>query len=303
MKVYHFQPGHDGAYARLISDLLEAPVVHTGEWQSMDTSRSKYHDTFELEDVSLVWDTILSRDIDTIVPGIDHEWADDHFNERVSGDPLNPPPSHVRWPYAVRGNSDHTTDQTFSHTYPERFWPKHAGHMLASCSHIADMVHEEQDPRLRGLKIHQKAWQCDHGDRFGVRFPYGDLEDVVQLLVRNPLTRQAFLPVWFPEDTGAIHGQRVPCTLGYHFMVRGNKLTTRYYIRSCDAYRHLSNDIYFAARLAQWTFNAVNAYRHTAEYDRDYASIPTLELGGLVMHITSLHAFTGDKAKLLSRVS
>jgi hypothetical protein len=51
---------------------------------------------------------------------------------------------------------------------------------------------------------------------FGIRYNYGDLNDVVDLLARSPATRQAVLPVWFPEDTGAVHGERVPCS---HFSI------------------------------------------------------------------------------------
>ena len=66
---------------------------------------------------------------------------------------------------------------------------------------------------------------------------YGDLDDVVTLLTNDPLTRQAFLPMWFPEDTGVVHGTRVPCSLGYHFMQRDGRLSITYYIRSCDIVR------------------------------------------------------------------
>lgn len=277
-----------GTYAHLMSDLMEAPVVHVGEWQGIDTSQSKIHGTHELEDVSLVWSQ-LPDDLDTIVPGINHSWADDHFLERVSGIPHNPAPSASSWPYAVRGNGDHTTNQgKYDHTYPERFWPKHAG--------LACPTPEE----CRGT--------CDgaHRTHKGIRFAYGDLNDVVDLLVQSPLSRQAFLPVWFPEDTGAGlasygRGQRVrvPCTLGYHFMIRDNKLTTRYYIRSCDAYRHMSNDIYLAAMLARWVTKEVVQRTNETFGVFDPGGF---ELGGLIMHISSLHVFTGDRGKVRVRV-
>lgn len=269
MKVYNFpeEGSPVGTYGMLVTDLLEAPVVHTGEWQSMDTGASKAHATHELEDVSLVWDRIPS-DIDSMFPAVDQSWADDHFLERVRGVPYNPPPSHVNWPYAVRGNADHIDGQIFDHTYPERFWPRNAGY--------------------RGRESTE--------DMYGVRFRYGDLSDVVDLLVRSPLTRQAFLPVWFPEDTGAHHGQRVPCTLGYHFMQRGGRLTCRYYIRSCDVYRHLSNDVWLAAMLTKWVAREVS--------DRTKGQAVGLHFrpGGLIMHISSLHAFVGDLPKIKARL-
>lgn len=271
MKVYQFpedSPGI-GTYAMLVTDLLDAPVVHTGEWQAMDTRKSPAHATHELEDVSLVWDRIpqTAGGVHNIVPAIDTAWAVEHFEERVSGHPMNPAPSHVRWPYAVRGNADHMDTKRFDHTYPERFWPKHAGH-------------------------------GEHRDKpnWGIRFAYGDLQDVVFLLSQKPLTRQAYLPIWFPEDTGAHHGQRVPCTLGYHFMQRGGRLTMRYYMRSCDVYRHLSNDVFFAAALIHWVCNKVN--EATANHEAPLHFRP----GGLVMHISSLHAFVADETRIKERL-
>lgn len=283
MRVYHMNG--PGTYAHLVTDLLEAPVVHTGEWQGMDTSKSKVHGTHELEDVSLVWDQLPS-DLYDVIPAIDRAWAVTHFYERIGGDPVNPAPSHEGWPYAVRGNADHTDDaMQFDHTYPERFWPKDAN---------------KKSPLIGSVQRF-----CGSSFNHGIRFAYGDLEDVVRLLLKSPLTRQAYLPIWFPEDTGAVDGQRVPCTLGYHFMIRDGRLTIRYYIRSCDVYRHLSNDVFLAARLGQWIVEEIQA-RIRAEYLVDrYGPLATygpLELGGLVMHITSLHAFTADQPKIEARV-
>jgi hypothetical protein len=280
MKVYQFPDGTGndgvGTYAMLVTDLMEAPVVHTGEWQTMDTRKSPAHATHELEDVSLVWDRIPQNagGVHNIIPSIDTAWAVEHFEERVSGHPMNPAPSHVRWPYAVRGNTDHMDATKFDHTYPERFWPKYAG--------VGNMP---VPPVFEGN--HHK----------GIRFDYGDLRDVVDLLTYAPLTRQAFLPVWFPEDTGATRGQRVPCTLGYHFMQRGGRLTMRYYMRSCDVYRHLSNDVFFAAALLTWMCNRVN------EETSDYVVPLHFRPGGLVMHISSLHAFVADEKRIKERLT
>jgi hypothetical protein len=265
----------------LMSDLLDAPVVHTGEWQALNTAASPAHATHELEDVSLVWERVPASGVDSLVPAVDVDWAAEHFRERVSGIPYNPAPSHLSWPYAVRGNADHTNGQTFDHTYPERFWPKYAGLGNAPVPPVFEGNHHK-----------------------GIRFNYGDLSDVVDLLVHKPLTRQAYLPVWFPEDTGAGlvsygNGQtvRVPCTLGYHFMQRGGRLSMRYYIRSCDAYRHLSNDIYLAAALLNWVCDEVT------ERNRKQSELPMrFRPGGLVMHISSLHSFVGDSSKMKQRI-
>jgi Thymidylate synthase len=187
-------------------------------------------------------------------------WAETHFRERVSGEPLNPPPSHVDWPYAQAGNDEHLTDGKFSHTYPERMWPRRAPGR-------ADIYAEENE------------------DRRGIRYTYGDLQDLVYLLINHPHTRQAYLPIWFPEDlTAANFHRRVPCTLGYHFLMRKGKLHMTYFIRSCDFVRYLRDDVYMACRLCQWVLAACGWGEKKP--------------GNLTMHIVSLHCFEGDLAHL-----
>jgi hypothetical protein len=275
MRVYQFHEDPRPTYLMLASDLLEAPIIHTGEWQAMDTSASPAHKTHELEDVTLRWDEIpqTAGGVHNIIPAIDQPWATAHFEERVSGIPWNPAPSHLSWPYAVGGNGRHMAANQFDHTYPERFWAHHAG---------------------AGVGRDKKTWGIT--GNVGIRFQYGDLNDVVDLLVRAPLTRQAYLPIWFPEDTGAVEGQRVPCTLGYHFMQRHGRLSVRYYMRSCDVYRHLSNDVFFAAALTHWICNKL------AERTADNQMKLKVRPGSLTMHISSLHAFVGDTAKIQARI-
>lgn len=293
-------------YKLLLSTLLTTDPISTGEWQSMNVGTSKAHMTHELEDV-----TIIVPGIPDTIEGIQHKiqpdlpWAEEHFLERVSGIPYNPPPSHLIWPYAVRGNADHllTHDLMFDHTYPERFWPTFAN---------------VGQTRPNGRQVF-----VPHN---GIRFEYGDLSNVVDLIIRSPLTRQAYLPVWFPEDTGASAHKgpydslqrsdpspiRVPCTLGYHFMVRDGKLSCRYYIRSCDVMRHLTNDIYLACRLTQWMVHQINERKmddldrgHDAHIHGPHPSTyyDALRPGRLVMHISSLHAFVGDVPKLKERIN
>ncbi|WP_396190262.1 thymidylate synthase, partial [Flavobacterium sp.] len=86
-----------------------------------------------------------------------------------------------------------------------------------------------------------------------------------------------------PEDTGSVSGQRVPCTLGYHFQMNGNQLDLVYHIRSCDYYRHLRDDIYLAMRLALWVKNHLN---------------PEIILGEFCMFISNLHIFENEISRL-----
>jgi len=147
----------------------------------------------------------------------DEDWCKYHFQERIGGKPLNPGQSYQFWPYYNR--TELNNDQLFrgsgifSHTYMERFWPKKAGN----------------------FHLHTRQ---------GIRYEYGDLNDLIDLLKRDPDTRQAFLPIWFPEDTGVKENQRVPCTLGYWFKKNRTSLNVTYLIRSCDIVRHFRNDLY-----------------------------------------------------------
>ncbi len=186
--------------------------------------------------------------------GCDVHWAREHFDERVGGIPTNPGESYKRWPYAqFKTNDDFLKhDEQFSHTYQERFWPK---------------------TPLGTFTGHMK----------GIRYNYGDLKDVINQLRDNKLTRQAYLPIFFPEDTGATEGQRVPCTLGYHFEIIDDKLTVNYFIRSCDAYRHFRNDVYFTARLLQYVNATLVMYGMTTK------------LGTVTMFISNLHLFVNDE--------
>lgn len=263
----------------LTSFFLAAPEayrVDVGEWQSMDVTGRPEMVTWELPDV------ILKYEGDgTDIPA-NQPWADQHFEERVGGMPVNPPPSHSNWPHAQQDNGKFTADDgTFSHTYPERMWPRFA----SAHGHLALGVDRAWDDMVN-------AWKSQFGKdagNLGIRFRYGDLQDVVDLLVRVPHTRQAFLPIWFPEDTGAHHGERVPCSLGYQFLLRFGKLSCTYFIRSCDFRRHFADDLYFADRLMQWVANQVSEKLQEA---RGLRVVPDR----VIMHITSLHIFEGDRA-------
>jgi len=184
----------------------------------------------------------------------DLPWAEEHFQERVSGIPHNPPPSSMRWPWyseKERAKFQHGEAQRFDHTYPERYWPDRMDNCL-------------------------NDWGADSLDGAG------NLNDVAALLRRDPWTRQAFLPVWFPEDTGVQHGQRVPCTLGYHFVRNKTQLDINYFIRSCDLTRHFLNDIYMTGRLLHWMVENV----------QNGEGLPYP--GTLTMFISNLHLFTAD---------
>lgn len=193
-------------------------------------------------------------------------WADNHFLERVRGEPLNPGEEWKRWPWANKADTFRQGDGKFSHTYMERYWPQ------------VDME--------------------VGGQRQGIRYRYGDLLDVANHLVEHPDTRQAFLPVWFPEDTGVVHGERVPCTLGYHFMHRHGYLHMTYYIRSCDFVRHFRDDLYLSIRLLLWMLDEVRSIESIANSSSATRLWPTVQPGMFVFHCVSMHCFENDFREL-----
>jgi hypothetical protein len=203
-------------------------------------------------------------------------FAEKQFEDRVSGKPLNPPPSDKLWPWAHHLDDD-KKDEKYSHTYPERFWPKQAG---------SEPTYVQGDGGTLRKSPHR-----------GIRFDYGDLQDVVQQLSKSPYTRQAYLPIWFPEDTGAVHGERVPCSLGYHFLCRDGRLDCTYFIRSVDFYRHFSDDVYMAGRLLQWVCK--EAFQQDQEEGKPHP--PYVDPGVLTMHMVSLHIFEAERKRLERR--
>lgn len=250
------------AYKRMVQDVAcdmlakrRTTRVEQQTWHAMNVEGNQMLVANELMNFHwrmFVMPETRSKAVQVVSPNL--PWAEDHFKERIGRVPLNPPPSNEDWPFAMKGNQVHKDAQEhFAHTYPERFWPKLAN--------------------------------SDHPNR-GIRFEYGDLDDLVSLLRQEPTTRQAYLPVWFPEDTGAVDGQRLPCSLGYHFMVREGSLHLNYYMRSCDFVRHFNDDIYMAIRLAQW----VRAHA--------FGLSDTVVMGSFQLNIASLHSFEGDKTRL-----
>lgn len=180
-------------------------------------------------------------------------WANMEFEERVGGAPKNPHDSLTSWPW-WHGQTDETMNPEgqFTHTYSERFWPT---------------------------------------PNKGVRFRMGNYDDVLDLLFQHPNTRQAYLPIFFPEDTGAKHSGRVPCTLGYHFLLRSSHLHCWYEIRSCDAVRHFRDDLYLAARLVGHTIETL--FEREVHSDREQVWVD-VDPGMLLFRAHSFHVHMGD---------
>jgi len=237
--------------------IMAGTTVDTGHWQGVST----------VGDPSLVTKEVLNINFSCAIPHTvemaqeecqpNLPWAETEFQERVGRVPRNPHESLSQWPW-WRGQTEATMhDGVFTHTYSERFWPKSVG-----VTHPAS----------------------------GLRYGFGDLDDVIALLRKHPHTRQATFPIFFPEDTGAVHGGRIPCTLHYHFLLREDRLHLFYPIRSCDAVRHFRDDIYMAMRLNQWVLDELRQLRPGIESTM-WAGV---QPGDLNFTAYSFHVHMGD---------
>jgi hypothetical protein len=253
MKIY---PLPSLAYQKALSDLLiTGRSVENPIWQGVQTGNSKNCNEMH-EMLFLNFQTIMPNTKEDLQKDLgldDSVWAEVHFLERVSGEPMNPPPSYLMWQNG--GSGEYMSDKEggkFSHTYPERFW--------------FSKVKED-----------------------GFRYKNGDLSGVVQILKDNPVSRQAFLPMFLPEDiTASLEGERIPCSLGWHFIQRHGYLHLLYSLRSCDGVRHLKNDLYMAIRLAQWV--------------RDQSFGDSVKMGKMTFFVSSFHCFTNDLYTLKKQV-
>ena len=234
--------------------------VDTGHWQGLkDVPHTKTRELLNAQIVVPI-DRSIEHWQEFISPNL--PWAEGHFQERIAGEPTNPGEWFDKWPWYRGGVEDHKQQGEFSHTYQERFWPR-----------LANFPWEVEDER---------------DGREGIRFRYGDLKDLIALLADEPTTRQAYLPIWFPEDLAATRqGERVPCTLGYHFIVRHDHLHCFYPMRSVDYVRYLRDDIYMAGRLVQ----------HLCEVVPGFFQM-NINPGILTFQAVSLHCFEGDVSKL-----
>lgn len=273
----HFQT-FSFAIQDMANALKRAPKVHTERWQGFDISQRPEAAMFEQLFYNFSAD-LRQEDLEyyrqDIKPNI--PWADDHFAERVSGQPLNPGEQWRKWPYALKADSSRDEHGQFNHTYMERYWPRWAG-----------MTSDGILPSASLSTLSPLSTLAPYG-HYGIRYRYGDLNDLIASLLAEPHTRQAYLPIFFPEDTGIANPGRKPCTLGYHFIMRDDHLHVTYYIRSCDFVRHLRDDIYLTIRLLLHILDQLRLKDPVWQ---------KVKPGRYRMDIVSLHCFVNDRALL-----
>lgn len=91
-------------------------------------------------------------------------------------------------------------------------------------------------------------------------------------------TRRAWYPIFDESDVHkAFLPIRVPCSIGYNFQIRDNKLHITYIMRSCDFYTHWAIDVYLAYRLLGYVSRRIR-----------------VESGTFTHFIMSLHVYKKD---------
>lgn len=264
MKFDNFTQARE-AYRRMF---LDAPPVDTERWQGVKANTR----TREILNMNTTINLHGIEDLDhwrrDIRPNL--PWADDHFLERVGGEPLNPGEQWKHWPWSNSAGK-FIEGQRFNHNYMERLWPKFARRTPDGSLCLGNTLRKypKDDPR----------------PKYGIGHHYGDLQDLVELLADEPYTRQAYIPLFFPEDTGFGDGGRKVCTLGYQIIVRDNGAHIWYPMRSCDFIRHWSDDCYLAVRLLLWIID---------ECSKINSIWKKFHPGLFEMHATSFHIFEAD---------
>lgn len=164
-----------------------------------------------------------------------------------------------------------------------------------------DWVHREwRDRKAGGLnpgtawKQREDVWrpllEVDDEEHHNMRFSYtysmrmgGEhLQYIIDEIKVHPHSRQLFLPVWDRTVDEKRRGKkRVPCSLGYWFVMRNDQIHITYMMRSCDFVTHYPNDVAITAiiqdHVARETGYSVGSFTHFIgslhAYKKDLAGI------------------------------
>ena len=175
---------------------------------------------------------------------------------------------------------------------------KNFGHQVGSTRELIDVHYGVASPHLDDLDPHQPWADKEFEDRIAgeVRNPGNSWKELPEVwepmkepsgrysytynerilfqrsgilheLGDNPNSREAYLSIWnSTADPFRLGVRRVPCTLGYQFLIREDKLNLIYLQRSCNFNKHFQDDIYLARKLQEWVANelgmAPGGYSH-----------------------------------------
>lgn len=195
MNAFNYLSGRD-SFSR-IREHTVGLLLHYGHkvplqtWQGVDVSNRPEMAMTELMNYTFTHILDGKASLETLAQDIKPNlpWADDHFEERVCGYPLNPGVEWQNWPWGDSADSFRESTGLFNHNYMERYWPRQAGYITNEVGDAEDYQACIPDHPDFGIPIH------------GIRNAYGDLSDIPKTLVQNPTTNQAYLPIFIPKTS------------------------------------------------------------------------------------------------------
>ena len=191
----------------------------------------------------------------------------------------------------VKGDNEYSTREITNYTYSltNLFKKDYLFFADRRAKAWADAEFEERvDPEYtnpgEAYKLREHIWQEFLNGRGRFDYSYNNrmecsLDFVIKELRKNPDSRQAIISVWDarldPEGMGGKY--RIPCSMYYQLMVRGERVNIIYNQRSADVVTHFGNDVYLAWRLMEYIAGKIN-----------------MRPGFLFHNIGSLHAYKKD---------
>lgn len=166
-------------------------------------------------------------------------WADAEWRERKAGAqgvPCNP---GAAWQLRSENEGDNITWED----YLEIDGQPRRTHKDAA-EHRGEVMKLFTNPRQQ----HRVGFSYAYPERLS---RMNQVDAVIEALRKDPMSRQAYVAMWNPEDSDRLGVRRVPCSLGWHFLFRDGALHVMYMMRSCEFSTHFQNDIYLAMRLQE----------------------------------------------------
>lgn len=186
------------------------------------------------------------------------EWAEAEFQERVSGECLNPGEA---WKLRKNVWEEFLVDGKFDYTYPERInnIVRYKDFNLTKLEAVIELLKEDPDTRKAILNI------------YGSAIIEVDKDFYIQ------------------EDSDNLDGHaRIPCSMYYDFLIRENQKGERvlhitYHQRSSDFITFFGTDVYFAWKLMEYVADKVGVkpgyLYHTIDsihsYKKDWTKLKT----------------------------
>jgi thymidylate synthase len=136
-------------------------------------------------------------------------------------------------------------------------------------------------PRAKDYSDDGETWRAGYGTRIRDRDGFDQLSWVVDLLRKDPLTRQAVIQIWDLSDTSEDVLKDRACNTQLQFQSRLGRLHLTVTVRS--------NDV-------MWGWSGINAFEWST-FQEIVASLLGLQMGDLVFNIANLHLYEIHWAK------